>query len=108
MMITYCIVNKAIGIACCIGSPFCWDYSFSFAVVSGQVNPNMPRTFGDGVIHMSHLDAMVQVDHPLPEIHKIAPSLAESKIGQFIADNLVQDGATLQMGKCFSFQMQAI
>jgi len=66
--------------------------------IIGQVNVNMPRTFGDGVIHMSHFDAMVQADYPLPESHKTAPTPVEEKIGQLIADNLVQDGATLQMG----------
>lgn len=36
----------------------------------------------------------------LPEL-KIKPeSPEEAKIGQFIAENLVEDGATLQMGKC--------
>ena len=62
----------------------------------------MPRTFGDGVIHQSHLDAMVTVDDPLPELNLGKPSPEEDRIGQLIADNLVQDGATLQMGKlCF-------
>jgi acyl-CoA hydrolase len=66
--------------------------------IIGQVNVNMPRTFGDGVIHKTHFDAMVEAHHPLPEIHKTEPSAVEHKIGQLIADNLVQDGATLQMG----------
>jgi len=58
----------------------------------------MPRTFGDGVIHKSHFDALVEADHPLPEIHDSTATDEEEKIGQFIADNLVMDGATLQMG----------
>ena len=70
-----------------------------FFFCTAQVNPNMPRTFGDGVIHQSHLDAMVQVDDPLPELNLGNPSPEEERIGQLIADNLVQDGATLQMGK---------
>ena len=64
----------------------------------GQVNSNMPRTFGDGCIHVSHLDAMVEGNIPLPEIHKVEASAEENKIGKIIADNLIQDGATLQMG----------
>ena len=60
----------------------------------------MPRTFGDGVIHKSHFDALVEADHPLPEIHNSNATEEEEKIGQFIADNLVMDGATLQMGSC--------
>jgi len=63
-----------------------------------QVNPNMPRTFGDGVIHKSHFDALVEVDHPLPEIHNSTATDEEERIGKFVADNLVMDGATIQMG----------
>lgn len=64
----------------------------------GQVNPNMPRTFGDSNVHMSHFDKMVECNDPLPEAHGADPDETESRIGQFIADNLVEDGATLQMG----------
>lgn len=66
--------------------------------IIGQVNKFMPRTFGDGVIHVSHFDAMVKADNPLPETHLTEATPVETKIGQLIADNLVQDGATLQMG----------
>ena len=67
-------------------------------VHAAQVNPNMPRTFGDGVIHKSHFDALVEVDHELPEIHMSPTTEEEEQIGHLIADNLVMDGATLQMG----------
>ena len=59
----------------------------------------MPRTFGDGVIHMSHCDAMVQGSDPLPELDIGSPTEQENKIGNLVADNLVHDGATLQMGE---------
>ncbi|XP_013383090.1 uncharacterized protein LOC106153636 [Lingula anatina] len=63
------------------------------------VNPNMPRTFGDGMVHMSHFDAMVQEDYALPEYNSNrTTSEVEQQIGRIIATNLVQDGATLQMG----------
>lgn len=58
----------------------------------------MPRTFGDGAIHMSHLDAIVHDSTPLPEMTSREPSEAEEAIGQIIAENLVKDGATLQTG----------
>lgn len=64
-----------------------------------MVNDHMPRTFGDGVIHESHIDAMVQNSEPLHELKRGALSEEEKKIGKLIADNLVVDGATLQMGK---------
>lgn len=64
-----------------------------------MVNDHMPRTFGDGVIHESHIDAMVQNSEPLHELKRGALSEEENKIGKLIADNLVVDGATLQMGR---------
>jgi len=67
-------------------------------LIIGQVNVNMPRTFGDGIVHMSHFDAMVHGNHPLPEIHKSTMTEEEKMIGKIIADNLVDNGATLQMG----------
>lgn len=59
----------------------------------------MPRTFGDSIIHQSHFDFAAQVDVPLPSHGGKAPTDQETKIGQLIAENLVDDGATLQMGK---------
>lgn len=66
--------------------------------IVGLVNPQCPRTQGSGAIHQSHLDVLTVADYPLPE-HKIAtPSAEDLKIGKLIAENLVDDGATLQMG----------
>ncbi|KAI0237031.1 4-hydroxybutyrate coenzyme A transferase [Lamellibrachia satsuma] len=62
------------------------------------VNPNMPRTFGDGVIHMSHCDVVVTGTDPLPVTSPHGASEEEEQIGRLISENLVQDGATLQMG----------
>ena len=61
-------------------------------------NPSMPRTFGDGLIHKSHVDVMVDIDYPLPELLPQQPDDVEKSIGKLIAENLVEDGATLQMG----------
>lgn len=65
---------------------------------AAQVNPQMPRTFGDGTVHQSHFDYAVKVDTPLPEHGGRPPTDIETKIGKQIAENLVEDGATLQMG----------
>ncbi len=64
----------------------------------------MPRTFGDGIVHQSHFDFAVQLDVPLPEHGGGPPSENESKIGQIIAGELVEDGSTLQMGKYFKLK----
>ena len=66
-------------------------------IVVAQVNPNMPRTHGDGLIHVSEIDAMVEVDDPLLEVPVRKLSETDMAIGRYIA-GLVEDGATLQMG----------
>ncbi|MCW8796497.1 MAG: 4-hydroxybutyrate CoA-transferase [Chlorobium sp.] len=65
--------------------------------VIAQVNPNMPRTHGEGLLHASTIDAMVDVDDPLPETPRHELTDIEQKIGRHIA-SIVEDGATLQMG----------
>lgn len=66
--------------------------------LTGLVNKNVPRTFGDGIIHSSHVDVMVEGDELLPEFTgmKLTPEIHE--IARLIADDLVQDGATIQTG----------
>nr|CAD7200051.1 unnamed protein product [Timema douglasi] len=66
--------------------------------IVAQVNPQMPRTFGDSQIHQSHFDFAVKVDVPLPEHGGEPATEVEQKIGSLIAENLVDDGATLQLG----------
>lgn len=81
------------------------SHSYLFLPIA-QVNKHLPRTFGDGIIHQSHIDAMVQADEPLHELSKGALTEEEQLIGKVIADNLVEDGATLQMGiYCYFLQI---
>ena len=61
------------------------------------VNPNMPRTHGDGIFHASRFNALVEADEPLHELNIPEPTDVEKKIGQNCAE-LVENGATLQMG----------
>lgn len=57
----------------------------------------MPRTHGDGSIHISRFAKVVDVNYDLPTIEIPPPNEVEIQIGQYIAD-LVEDGSTLQMG----------
>jgi acyl-CoA hydrolase len=67
--------------------------------IIAMVNDQMPRTFGDGIIHQSHIDVMVEENgFPLHLRHSSVMGEAEKKIGEIIAEHLVDDGATLQMG----------
>ncbi|KGO88800.1 acetyl-CoA hydrolase/transferase family protein [Flavobacterium suncheonense] len=66
-------------------------------MVVAQVNPKMPRTFGDSLLHVSEIDYLVEAE---TEIHghgmaEITPE--EAKIGDFVA-SLIEDRSTLQMG----------
>jgi acyl-CoA hydrolase len=65
--------------------------------VVAQVNPRMPRTHGDGLIHVDSIDYMVEVDEPIHELTPPALSDVERAIGRHCAE-LVDDGATLQIG----------
>ena len=77
------------------------DIAFSGAEcakkVIAQVNKYMPRTFGDPVIHVSRLAAICRGDVPLVEVPTVLPSAIDTKIGEYIA-NEIPDGATLQIG----------
>lgn len=66
--------------------------------VIAQVNPNVPRTHGDGMIHVNRFHAMVYHEAPLHEGNFSAKlGEAEKKIGAYIA-GMIEDRATLQMG----------
>jgi len=66
--------------------------------IIAQVNKQMPRTHGDGLIHFSRFHAAVEVDVQLPQVNygsKLGE--AEYKIGNLIAE-MIEDRSTLQMG----------
>lgn len=69
----------------------------SATTVIAQVNKHMPRTFGDGVLHLRDVDYLIYEDAPMPEACYPEPSVEEMAIGRHVA-GLVPDGATLQMG----------
>lgn len=67
-------------------------------VVIAQVNPLMPRTHGEGFVHVSRLNAMVWQQAELPEMdYASSADPITEKIGENIA-GLIEDGATLQLG----------
>ena len=65
--------------------------------VIAQVNKQMPRTHGAGIIHISEIDAFVECDVPLPVTEAVEPTEIEGKIGDNVAQ-LIEDRSTLQMG----------
>ena len=65
--------------------------------VIAVINPHMPRAFGDAMIHQNCIDIFCQDDTPLIEAIFGEPNQVEVAIGKNVA-NLIEDGATLQMG----------
>ncbi|RKS53674.1 acyl-CoA hydrolase [Gillisia mitskevichiae] len=65
--------------------------------VIAQVNRYVPRTHGDGIIHINQIDIAIELDQPIHTSQFLTASNIELKIGKYVAD-LVEDGATLQMG----------
>jgi acyl-CoA hydrolase len=67
-------------------------------MVIAQVNPRMPRTWGDSVVHIDDIDYLVEHEEPLVEaLPSIKNAEIASRIG-FYVNQLVDDGATLQIG----------
>lgn len=65
--------------------------------VLAQINPQVPRTHGDGIIHISNIDFAVEVDMPIHTYEPTELSETDQMIGKHVA-GLIEDGATLQLG----------
>ena len=66
--------------------------------VIAQVNPNMPRTHGDGFVHVNRIDALIWHESELPEVDYSAKTTdVIKKIGENVT-SLIEDGSTLQLG----------
>lgn len=66
--------------------------------IIAQVNPRVPRTHGDSLIHTKRFTSMVYHEEELPQVDygsKVGEN--ELKIGRLIAE-MVEDGSTLQVG----------
>src|SRR5215472_5953732 len=65
--------------------------------VIAEVNPAMPRTYGESLVHVDRFDALVKVDVPVAEyLHPKIGEIAE-RIARYIA-SIIEDGSTLQIG----------
>jgi acyl-CoA hydrolase len=65
--------------------------------VVALINPQVPRTHGDGIIHISNINYAVEIDTPIHRSIITQPTQIEEEIGKHVA-GLIEDGATLQMG----------
>ncbi|MFA7691685.1 MAG: GNAT family N-acetyltransferase [Candidatus Hydrogenedentales bacterium] len=66
-------------------------------LVIAQVNPQMPRTLGNSMIHVYDIDYLVPVDTPILENETPEPRPGTREIGETLA-GLIEDGSTVQLG----------
>lgn len=66
-------------------------------LVIAELNPHMPRTHGDGIIHKSEIDFAIESDAPMHVLQSAELTETKRNIGKYCA-SLIEDGATLQMG----------
>jgi len=67
-------------------------------LVIAQVNPKMPRTHGDGIVHTSEINIFVEVDEDLVEVsYADKENEAARTIGRLCSE-LIDHGSTLQLG----------
>lgn len=69
----------------------------SARTVIAEVNPQMPRTFGDTRIPIDQIDVLVDHDAPLPELHATPPDDIAERIAKHIS-RFIENGSTIQMG----------
>ncbi len=62
-----------------------------------EVNPNAPRTLGNGFVHISQVTHVVECNDSLPALTIPPITEVEQAIGGYVAE-LIEDGSTLQIG----------
>jgi len=68
------------------------------AVVIAQINPKMPRTWGDSFVHLDEIDWLVPFEEPLVEMLPSSKNTEVSRrIGHYVSQ-LIDNGTTLQIG----------
>lgn len=65
--------------------------------IIAEVNDRMPCTHGDGRLHVSDIDAFVDVSYDLPELAPALGGSREARIGDQVA-RIIPDGATIECG----------
>jgi len=66
-------------------------------LVIAQVNPRMPWTQGDSLLHVHDIDLLVPSDQPLIEANLPKPTETSRRIAEYIAA-LIPDGSTVELG----------
>ncbi len=96
-LVTVSPMDKAGFFSCGTNSDYTIPIARNAKKLIVEVNPNMPRVFGDCFLHISEIDAIVENECPLKEILARPTNDLDRKIGKLIVE-LVPDRATVQFG----------
>ena len=72
----------------------CWENADMIIL---EINPNVPRCFGDVEIHVNDVDYLIETDYSIPEVPDAEPSELDLKIGKLVSDE-IEDGNCIQLG----------
>lgn len=62
-----------------------------------EVNPNVPFAYGNNLVHISQVSAVVEDNSPIYEVGLPVIGPVQEAIGRYVAD-FIKDGSTLQIG----------
>jgi len=68
-------------------------------LVIAQVNPQMPWTMGNSLLHIYNIDMLVAGETPMPYVLLPEPTKTSYTIAEYVAA-LISDGSTVELGIC--------
>ncbi len=80
-----------------LGNTYEIDHIRAAKTVILEINPNIPRVFGDSSINISEVDYLVECNYPAPEIPEGAIGEKDAIIGGLISQ-YIHDGDCIQIG----------
>ena len=66
-------------------------------IVILEINPHLPRTYGDLEVHESEIDYFIELEYDVPILPDTSPNEKDIKIGNFVAEK-IHDGDCIQLG----------
>ncbi|MDF2530790.1 MAG: cat2 [Clostridia bacterium] len=94
---TACVMDKHGYLSLSLSATYEVDMIKNADLVILEINPKLPRTFGDAIIHINDIDYVIEENYDIFELQSPESTDRDKIIGRYIAD-LIEDGSTLQLG----------
>ncbi|MGI5912339.1 MAG: acetyl-CoA hydrolase/transferase family protein [Syntrophomonadaceae bacterium] len=62
-----------------------------------EVNPNVPYVYGNCLVHISQVSALIEGNTPMRDVKMPEPGEVERTMAQYVAE-FIEDGSTIQVG----------